>query len=52
VLLLDEPFSALDAELRHRMRELVRRVQRGLSITMLFVTPTSRRPSTSPTPSG
>ncbi|HZG91774.1 MAG TPA: ABC transporter ATP-binding protein [Pseudonocardia sp.] len=38
VLLLDEPFSALDAELRHRMRELVRRVQRELSITMLFVT--------------
>ncbi len=37
VLLLDEPFSALDAELRHRMRELVRRVQRELSITMLFV---------------
>ncbi|MDN5934299.1 MAG: TOBE domain-containing protein, partial [Pseudonocardia sp.] len=35
---LDEPFSALDAELRHRMRELVRRVQRELSITMLFVT--------------
>ncbi|MBC8093561.1 MAG: ABC transporter ATP-binding protein [Pseudonocardia sp.] len=38
VLLLDEPFSALDAELRHRMRELVRSVQRELSITMLFVT--------------
>ncbi|MCX6463648.1 MAG: ABC transporter ATP-binding protein [Pseudonocardiales bacterium] len=38
VLLLDEPFSGLDAELRHRMRELVRRVQRELSITMLFVT--------------
>jgi putative spermidine/putrescine transport system ATP-binding protein len=38
VLLLDEPFSALDAELRLRMRELVRRLQRELSITMLFVT--------------
>lgn len=38
VLLLDEPFSALDAELRARMRELVRGLQRELSITMLFVT--------------
>ncbi|WP_226363901.1 ABC transporter ATP-binding protein [Pseudonocardia abyssalis] len=38
VLLLDEPFSALDAELRHRMRDLVRHLQRELSITMLFVT--------------
>ena len=38
VLLLDEPFSALDAELRGRMRELVRRLQRELSTTMLFVT--------------
>jgi putative spermidine/putrescine transport system ATP-binding protein len=38
VLLLDEPFSALDAELRLRMRELVRRLQRELSITMVFVT--------------
>jgi ABC-type Fe3+/spermidine/putrescine transport system ATPase subunit len=38
VLLLDEPFSALDVELRRRMRELVRTVQRELSVTMLFVT--------------
>ncbi|MDN5749118.1 MAG: ABC transporter ATP-binding protein [Pseudonocardia sp.] len=38
VLLLDEPFSALDAELRLRMRELVRRLQRELSTTMVFVT--------------
>jgi ABC-type Fe3+/spermidine/putrescine transport system ATPase subunit len=38
VLLLDEPFSALDAQLRQRMRALVRRVQRELSMTMLFVT--------------
>lgn len=38
VLLLDEPFSQLDADLRVRMRELVRRVQRELGITMLFVT--------------
>ncbi len=38
VLLLDEPLSALDADLRSRMRELVRSVQRELSTTMLFVT--------------
>jgi ABC-type Fe3+/spermidine/putrescine transport system ATPase subunit len=38
VLLLDEPFSALDAALRHRMRDLVSHLQRELSITTLFVT--------------
>jgi ABC-type Fe3+/spermidine/putrescine transport system ATPase subunit len=38
VLLLDEPFSQLDADLRQRMRELVRRIQRELAVTMLFVT--------------
>jgi ABC-type Fe3+/spermidine/putrescine transport system ATPase subunit len=38
VLLLDEPFSQLDADLRQRMRELVRRVQRELAVTTLFVT--------------
>jgi ABC-type Fe3+/spermidine/putrescine transport system ATPase subunit len=38
VLLLDEPFSQLDADLRVRMRDLVRRIQRELGITTLFVT--------------
>ena len=38
VLLLDEPFSALDADLRSRMRDLVRHLQRELRTTMLFVT--------------
>ncbi|MGI9146067.1 MAG: ABC transporter ATP-binding protein [Chloroflexota bacterium] len=38
VLLLDEPFSNLDARLRQQMREEVRRIQRRLGITMLFVT--------------
>jgi ABC-type Fe3+/spermidine/putrescine transport system ATPase subunit len=38
VLLLDEPFSALDAPLRAEMRELLRRLQRQRSLTMLFVT--------------
>jgi ABC-type Fe3+/spermidine/putrescine transport system ATPase subunit len=38
VLLLDEPFSQLDADLRSRMRDLLRRLQRQLAITTLFVT--------------
>lgn len=38
VLLLDEPLSNLDAYLRDEMRELIRRVQRELKITTLFVT--------------
>jgi ABC-type Fe3+/spermidine/putrescine transport system ATPase subunit len=38
VLLLDEPFSALDAPLRAEMRGLLRTLQRQLGITMLFVT--------------
>jgi len=38
VLLLDEPFSALDERLRGEMRALVRGVQRRLGITTIFVT--------------
>lgn len=38
VLLLDEPFSALDERLRGEMRVLVRRLQRELRITAVFVT--------------
>ncbi len=38
VLLLDEPFSALDASLRVEIRELVRAVQQELDLTTLFVT--------------
>jgi ABC-type Fe3+/spermidine/putrescine transport system ATPase subunit len=38
VLLLDEPFSALDENLRGEMRQLVRELQRRLRITTLFVT--------------
>ena len=38
VLLLDEPFSALDERLRGEMRDLVRTLQRRLRITTLFVT--------------
>ena len=38
VLLLDEPLSALDANLRNEMRFLVRDLQQRLGITTLFVT--------------
>ncbi len=38
VLLLDEPLSNLDARLRVRMREEIKRIQRRVSITTVFVT--------------
>ena len=38
VLLLDEPFSNLDANLRVRMREEVRQIQREFGVTTVFVT--------------
>jgi iron(III) transport system ATP-binding protein len=38
VLLLDEPLSSLDARLRSQMREELRRVQRTLKVTTIFVT--------------
>jgi len=38
VLLLDEPLSALDAQVRVQIREEVRRLQRELGITTIFVT--------------
>lgn len=38
VLLLDEPFSALDASLRMQLRSDVRRIQKTLGITTVFVT--------------
>jgi len=38
VLLLDEPFSALDEKLRGEMRLLVRELQQRLRITTIFVT--------------
>ena len=37
-LLLDEPFSALDAHLRTEMRDLIMTCQRDLGTTMIFVT--------------
>jgi len=38
VLLLDEPLSALDAKLRERLRLEIKRIQRALTITTLYVT--------------
>jgi iron(III) transport system ATP-binding protein len=38
VLLLDEPFSNLDAKLRERTRSWLRRLQRRLALTTVFVT--------------
>ncbi|MEO5693751.1 MAG: ABC transporter ATP-binding protein [Usitatibacter sp.] len=38
VLLLDEPFSALDAKLRLQMRTEIRELQRSANITSVFVT--------------
>jgi putative spermidine/putrescine transport system ATP-binding protein len=38
LLLLDEPLSALDAKVREALRDEIRRLQRELGITTLFVT--------------
>jgi putative spermidine/putrescine transport system ATP-binding protein len=38
VLLLDEPLSALDAKVRVQLREEIRRIQRELGITTIYVT--------------
>jgi putative spermidine/putrescine transport system ATP-binding protein len=38
VLLLDEPLSALDAQVRNQLRDEIRRVQQRMHITTLFVT--------------
>jgi putative spermidine/putrescine transport system ATP-binding protein/molybdate/tungstate transport system ATP-binding protein len=38
VLLLDEPLSALDRSLRHRLREEIGEIQRETGVTTLFVT--------------
>ncbi len=38
LLLLDEPLSALDARIRRHLREQIRRIQRELNLTAIFVT--------------
>ena len=37
-ILLDEPFSALDAKIRQQMREELKKIQAELGITVVFVT--------------
>ncbi len=38
VLLLDEPLSALDAKIRQKMQRDLRKIQRTLKMTFVFVT--------------
>ncbi|MBO1912588.1 ABC transporter ATP-binding protein, partial [Microvirga sp. 3-52] len=38
ICLMDEPLSNLDAKLRTQMRSEIRRIQRELNITMIYVT--------------
>ncbi len=38
LLLLDEPLSALDAKMRTHLRDEIRRIQKQLNITMIYVT--------------
>jgi iron(III) transport system ATP-binding protein len=38
VLLLDEPFSSLDADMRHQIREEVRVILKGIGASAVFVT--------------
>lgn len=38
VLLLDEPYSALDAKIRQQMREELKRIQKETGVTVVFVT--------------
>jgi putative spermidine/putrescine transport system ATP-binding protein len=38
ILLMDEPFSALDAKIRVQMREELKKIQQELAITVMFVT--------------
>lgn len=38
VLLLDEPFSALDAKIRQHMREELKHIQEAANLTIIFVT--------------
>lgn len=38
ILLLDEPFSALDMVVRIKLRDAIKRIQKELGITILFIT--------------
>jgi len=47
VLLLDEPFGALDAKVRKELRRWLRRLHDDLHVTSVFVTTTRKRRSKS-----
>ena len=51
VLLMDEPLSNLDAQLRLQIRAAIADLQREIGITTVFVTTTRKRPWPSPTAS-
>ena len=51
ILLMDEPFAALDAQTREIMQAELLRIWRSNRKTVLFVTTRSTRPSTWPTES-
>ena len=38
LLLMDEPFSALDGELREKLQKMLKKLQKDLKITIIFVT--------------
>lgn len=38
ILFLDEPLSALDAKIRKRLRYMIRKIQKDLNLTTIFVT--------------
>lgn len=38
ILLLDEPLSALDAKVREKLRSQIKKIQRSLGLTVIFVT--------------
>jgi ABC-type sugar transport system ATPase subunit len=38
LLLMDEPFSALDTNLRYRLQELLKKIQKKYNTTIIFVT--------------
>ncbi len=51
VLLLDEPFGALDANVRHDLRRWLREIHQELGITTIFVTHDQEEALTLPTAS-
>jgi len=49
ILLLDEPFGALDAKVRKELRQWLRSLHSEIHVTSIFVTPIRKRRWKSPT---